>query len=282
MSEVIPKKQLTIAEGFEFSGVGIHTGEKCRVRVSPAPENHGIVFEKNNVDIPAVIQNISNTARCTTIGWASTRLCTIEHFMAACHGLGIDNVHVEVNGGEMPIMDGSALEITQMLRKAGVREQEENKKFLRIQKFIKYRKDDSFIIATPANYFSLSVMVNYNNPHVGLQLVQYDPQKDSFEEKLAPARTFGFKEEVQALLDRQLALGGSLDNALIISDEGYMNEPRFPDEPGRHKCLDVLGDLALSGGNIIGHIFAYKPGHDVNAGFVKVLLDHCGYKYQES
>jgi UDP-3-O-[3-hydroxymyristoyl] N-acetylglucosamine deacetylase len=264
-------KERTIGGSFCISGIGIHSGRQAKVCVSPGRAGGGVVFACNGVEIPAVVENVQKTPRCTRIGKDGCQVSTVEHLLAACMGLGIDTLRVEVDGPEMPILDGSGLALAQNLRRAGIVETGAPAKTLVIDRTIHVAEGESFIIGMPSPGFSMAVMVDYNHPVIGVQGFFYSPDTVDFEKELAPARTFGFKEELEALLERNLALGGSLENALIVEQNGYMNPPRFPDEIVRHKSLDLLGDLALAGTCIRGHVFACRPGHLINSRFSREL-----------
>jgi len=273
------KKQQTIAKAIEFSGLGIHTGKDALVRILPAHADSGVVFKKGGFSIAASVKNVVSTVRSTTLGAEGITVHTVEHLMAALYASGIDNAIIEMEGGdEIPIGDGSALFILSLIKDAGIKELSEEKKAFKIKNLISFRAGKSFIAGYPAGRFSLSVMVDYGDEVIGRQFVQYDPEKMDFFEKIAPARTFAFEEEVKKLREAGFAQGGSLNNALIITKGGYMNQSRFEDEVARHKCLDLIGDLALCGMEILGHIFAYRPGHGINTDFVKKLLTIQDYK----
>ncbi len=214
-----------------------------------------------------------NTLRCTTLGNESIEIATVEHFLAACAGLYIDNLLVELEGLEIPIMDGSSLAFATELKEAGIKKQEKEKEVLQIDKKLSLRIKDSFVVAMPADEFSLTVVVDYNNPAIGFQMAQFDMEKDNFIEKLAPARTFGFKKEIEFLRHQNLALGGSLENALVIDENEYINEPRFNNEVAMHKLLDLLGDLSLCGKDLRGHFFACRGSHALHIAFIKMMLD---------
>lgn len=264
--------QKTIKEPFTLEGIGIHTGSTSRVYVEPGDADQGIVFHKDGAVIPALAQNVIRTVRCTTLGKDGVEVQTVEHFMAACYALGIDSLNVRVEGKELPIMDGSSREMALCLEKAGSRELDGEISRYKIKDTIHVSSGNSFMAGIPCNSFIAACLVDYNHPMVGVQAALFQGDSDDFTKNIAPARTFGFWEEIKDLLEQELARGGTLDNALIIKQDGYMGEPRFPDEVVRHKLLDVIGDLALTGARIEGHIFAYKPSHSINVEFVRKLV----------
>ncbi|MCE1245938.1 MAG: UDP-3-O-acyl-N-acetylglucosamine deacetylase [Firmicutes bacterium] len=269
------KTQKTVNKSFVLEGTGIHTGQKCRMEIHPAPVGTGIVFLKNGVEIKAGVENVVSCTRCTTIGKDGVVVNTIEHLLSACHAFGIDNLKVEASGDEMPIYDGSALPFAKALQDAGISCQGIEKQIAEIRESFFVKDGDSMVLGMPADNFSAACTTDYNHPFAGVQSAFFGDNPDDYIKNVAPARTFGFYEEVKALIERSLALGGSLDNALIIKQDGYMNPPRFPDEIVRHKLLDLIGDLALANACIKGHVYAVKPSHKLNVKFVETMLSKC-------
>lgn len=268
------RKQRTIARPFEMKGMGIHSGKAARLLISPGPEDQGIIFIRDGVKIPASTENILATARCTCLGVGGVTVSTVEHLCAACMGHCVDNLTIEIDQQELPIFDGSGLLFSQKLIEAGFAEQEKEASAIEITGTIMVEECGSYLVGMPSSRFSMTVVVDYNHPVIGVQGFHYSLEEGSFEKELAPARTFGFKEELEALLEKNLALGGSLENALVVEKDGYMNPLRFPDEVVRHKSLDLLGDLALAGMNIKGHVMAFKPGHYINSRFTRELIKY--------
>jgi UDP-3-O-[3-hydroxymyristoyl] N-acetylglucosamine deacetylase len=264
--------QKTIERPAQIRGIGIHTGKGSIISILPAPCDTGIKFKIGSEYIDADVNNVQNTSRCTSIGRKEQSIHTVEHLLAACYCLGLDNLIIEIQGEEVPILDGSSLEFINVLKESGIVSLEKEKKILTIEDKVSYRKDESFVVALPADKLSITTVVDYPNPLIGMQVIVFCPEDENFEEIIAPARTFAFKQEVEQLRKAGLGLGGSLDNVVIIDKENYLNELRFQDEIVRHKCLDLIGDLSLVGAKIKGHIFAYKPGHRTNVEFVKSLL----------
>lgn len=259
-------KQKTISKPFSLSGVGIHSGQETTITLSPAAINSGISFLKVGKKIPALVNEVKNTKRGTTL----QDIAVTEHLLAAAFGLGIDNLQIEVQGDEIPIMDGSALPFVEAFKQAGIVEQAEAKNTLTIDQPIKIIDDKASLEVLPYHGFRVDFMVNFVG--VGEQRLVFDSQKDSFEKELVPARTFGYIDEYEILKEQGLAKGASLENALVLGKDGYINTPRFPDELVRHKILDLIGDLALLGRPLQAEIKADKSGHKLNIELVRRLI----------
>ena len=258
---------------FTFSGVGIHTGKESQVRVEPAYKDNGIVFYKDGARIPVHVDNVVETTRCTCLGKDGVMIHTVEHLLSAANGMGIDNLNVYVEGDEMPILDGSAKYFADKFYEIGLVETDSaQNNIVKIEKPVCLSRGDSYIAGIPSDRFTVSCLVDYHHPVVGVQACHFDGNKSDYRENLAPARTFGFWEEIKGLLERKLAQGGSLDNAVVVKQDGYMNPLRFPDEIVRHKMLDLIGDLTMTAGTLVGHIMAIKPSHSLNIEFVRTLL----------
>jgi UDP-3-O-[3-hydroxymyristoyl] N-acetylglucosamine deacetylase len=219
-----------------------------------------------------LVENVCDTSRCTVLGRNGTMVSTVEHLLAACSGLGITNLLIEMDGAELPILDGSSLEFVKKIKEAGIKEQDCQREVFNVKEYFCHRHDGNFIAISPSDYFSVTTVVEFGNPLIGMQITTFNPGQESFEELIAPARTFAFKEEIEHLLEKGLAKGGTLDNAVVVDNDRYMNQLRFEDEIVRHKCLDLIGDLALMGKEIRGHVFAFKPGHKLNIEFMRELL----------
>ncbi|MCX5750243.1 MAG: UDP-3-O-acyl-N-acetylglucosamine deacetylase [Candidatus Saganbacteria bacterium] len=260
--------QKTIKNCFSFSGIGIHSGNACSMQVLPAKAGTGICFIVTDasppVEIPASPSYIVKKSRETSLAKDDIEIRTVEHFLAAAHGLGIDNLIIEITGRELPTVDGSALPFVEAFQKAGIVVLDYPKKVFMVHSSIAIENDDgeASLIILPFTHFRISCFVDF--PVIGCQFFSFDSEKHSFEKEIAPARTFGYAEEIEALKEKGLAKGASLENALGINKDGYMNPPRFPNEPVRHKILDLFGDLALLNGYIKGHIIAIKSGHKLN------------------
>lgn len=265
MRKALSVLQKTIAKTFIISGIGMHSGKTSKIQVSPAEENCGIVFIKNGEEIKASPENVVDTK----LGTSLSGIKVVEHFLAAAAGLGIDNLKVEVKGEELPILDGSALPYLEAFKKAGMVEQKEEKKFLEIKEKIYLGGEDKSLAVSPYHGFKIIFMVEY--PVVGRQSFVFEGGPESFTKDIAPARTFGYVEKLGEMQTEGLAQGASLENALAITAEGYLNPPRFADEVVRHKILDLIGDLALVGQSIRGEIVAKQSGHELNVELVRWL-----------
>ncbi len=269
-------KQRTIAEPMSFSGVGLHTGSLTTVTFKPAPANTGIVFFRVDLPdrpaIPADIDHVVDVSRGTTIGINGAEVHTVEHAMAAMNGLGIDNLFVEVDADEIPNGDGSALPAMGALIKAGVVEQNAERKYIVVDRPVYYRQDDVTLNVLPSDELKVTLTIAYDHVAIGTQYASFTVTEDTFREQIAPARTFCFLREVKMLQDAGLIQGGSLESAVVIGDEAVLNdELRFPDEMVRHKILDLLGDTYLLGRRLKGHIIGVKCGHEKNVLFSKQI-----------
>ena len=260
-----PVKQKTLLSPCSLSGPAIHSGEVCVIIFRPAPANAGIFFLCQGQKVAALAQNVVNTTRGTSL----SNVSVIEHVLAAVAGLGIDNLEIELSRPEPPVLDGSSLPYVEALKAAGIFEQNAAKAFLVISSPIILSDGAASLEVRPYNGFRVSFMIDF--PVIGKMKFAYEGR---FEE-IAPARTFGWLEEVEGLRRRGLARGASLDNALAIGPEGYVNPPRFPDEPVRHKILDLIGDLSLVGRPLQGELIAVKSGHKLNVELARRLQKLC-------
>jgi UDP-3-O-[3-hydroxymyristoyl] N-acetylglucosamine deacetylase len=259
-------RQRTIGRSFTLSGIGIHSGTPTEIFVSPAIENSGIVFLCSGHKFPALAGQVKETRRGTTVG----EIAITEHFLAAASALGIDNLQVEVRGNELPILDGSALPFVEALENVTIVEQSAEKAFLIIQQPIQLTAGDASLAALPYDGFKVDFMVNFSP--VGEQRLVFELTGDNFKRGIAPARTFGYIEEFELLKEQGLGRGASFDNALVLSQDGFINAPRFPDELVRHKILDLIGDLALLGRPLKAEIKAVRSGHALNVELVRRLI----------
>lgn len=268
--------QLTIQRPVETSGVGLHTAVPCRVRFVPAPADTGIVFRRTDLDnfeIEAHVRNVARVSYATSLMKQGVLLSTTEHVLAALYSSGIDNVYVELDALELPILDGSSKPYIEMLSRAGVRRLRRPRKFLRVVKALELAEGDRRIGIYPANEFRVHCFVDYRHPAVGPQEVEMVVNRESFAHELAPARTFGFMKDFPGMQSMGLIRGGSIENAIVLDERGIMNGPlRFPDEFGRHKALDLIGDLALVGRPLLARIEAHKAGHALHTQLVTRLL----------
>jgi len=266
--------QRTLAEPVTISGTGLHSGDSVKVILHPAEEDVGIVFAANGQRVAGLAANVVETARGTTIGLNGARFRTVEHLMAALHGLGVDNSYVEVQGSEMPALDGSAIPYVDAIGAAGTVELSKRRNMLSLQEPVWVEGKDSFILAVPSNQLKITYIMRYEHPLIGRQTATFILNESSFKQEIAPARTFVVYEELPGLVSQHLAQGGSLANTIVIWRDRLSSDLRFPDELARHKVLDLVGDLALLGGRIAAEILAVKSGHALNVEFVRKLTEH--------
>jgi UDP-3-O-[3-hydroxymyristoyl] N-acetylglucosamine deacetylase len=276
-------KQHTIGQSVGCSGVALHCGLKVALVLRPAPVDHGIRFIRTDIpDCPSIsahYNNVVNTFQATTIGSAGIAVSTIEHLMAALYGCGVDNLLVELSGPEAPIFDGSAAPYVKLIRKASIVEQDGARNYLTIQKPLTVAKGDSFIMATPCDQFQVCYEIDYPHPRVGKQKYSWSLKNGSFGREIAKARTFGFLKDVSRLQKMGLIKGGSLSNAVVFDDHELLNVDgfRYEDECVRHKILDFIGDLALTGLPVLGSFVIRKAGHALHSSFLTELMDGKGY-----
>ena len=269
--------QLTIQRPVEIEGVGLHTAVESHLRLLPAPADTGIVFRRTDLDnfeIQAHVQNVARVSYATSLMKQGVLLSTTEHLLAALYSCGLDNVYVEIDALELPILDGSAQPFIELLERAGRRKLRRRRRYIRIVKPLEFSEGDRRIGIYPCGGFRIHCYVDYKHPAAGPQTVEMTVDPESFSRELAPARTFTFVKELAALQSMGLIRGGSLANAIVMDDQRILNGPlRFPDEFVRHKALDVIGDLALVGRPIQGLIIAHKAGHALHTQLVTRLLE---------
>lgn len=275
-------KQRTLANRVEATGVGLHSGERVRLTMSPAPADSGICFRRTDLTgtqgqairlTPYLINDTRLSS--TVVSEEGVRIGTIEHIMSALAALGIDNVLIELNAPEIPIMDGSSLPFIYLIRDAGIAEQDAPKRFLRVLKPVEYRHEDKYVRLSPYDGFSVRLGIAFDHPVFNQSApFQIDFSRASYIEEIARARTFGFMQEVEMMRSHNLGLGGNLDNAVVIDEEGVLNPEglRYPDEFVRHKILDAIGDLYILGHPIIGAFEGFKSGHALNNALLRQLL----------
>jgi UDP-3-O-[3-hydroxymyristoyl] N-acetylglucosamine deacetylase len=268
--------QTTIAKPVSAEGVGLHTGVYGHIRLVPAPADTGIVFRRVDLDnflIEAQGHNVARVSYATSLMKQGVLLSTTEHLLAAIYSCGIDNVFIEIDSIEVPILDGSAEPFMQMLQEAGTRRLRRKRRFLKILKPLEVVEGDRRIGIYPADEFRVRCYVDFPHPLVGQQEVEMLVSPETFRHLLARARTFCFERDIEPLRSMGLIRGGSLENAIVLTSDGVMNGPlRFPDEFGRHKALDLIGDLALAGLPLLGHVEAHKAGHALHTQLVSRLL----------
>jgi len=266
-------RQHTIRKAVSIEGVGLHSGKVARVTVSPSPADSGIVFKVRSTGerIAARPENVVNSHYATTLGVNGTRIQTVEHFMAAAVGLGIDNIEIEVDGPEIPALDGSAKPFVALLAFAGRVQQSARQRPLAIPCPLRVGSNGRWIHIVPAETLRITYTLDNNHPAIGTQVLSWSPSERSFVEEFAPARTYGFLKDLGLMRKNGLARGGSLDNAIVLGNSGPLNGLRFSDEFVRHKILDLLGDLALLGRPIGAHVIARNGGHALNLELVQAL-----------
>jgi UDP-3-O-[3-hydroxymyristoyl] N-acetylglucosamine deacetylase len=283
MSTQIKPHQYTLRRSVSCRGIGLHTGLTVSMTIKPATENSGICFYRSDLAqkpaIPARMEQIVDTTLATTIGNGREKISTTEHLMAALHGAGIDNATIDIDSHEVPIMDGSAGPFVHLLKQGGLKRQRALRKVLRITKPISFSSGDKSIIIEPYEGFKITGSINFgDNELINEQSYSLDITPERFNNEIAEARTFGFVEQVEELWRNGLALGGSLKNVIaihwdrrtVLNEEGL----RFDDEFIRHKVLDLIGDLALLGGPVLGHVIADRSGHSLHHGLMQKIVDN--------
>ncbi len=272
--------QNTLRCNVYISGVGLHTGKVINMKLKPAPRDSGIAFirtDRGNVEIKAGVESVADTTFATNLASDGVRVGTVEHLLSALAGLSIDNLYVELDGPEIPIMDGSASYFTQKILKEGVIEKQTKRvSCIRVLKPVAVTEGPRQIAIFPYEGMRITSSINYNHPMFGAQKMSVDITESNFVKEIASARTFGFLKDVKMLRSRGLAKGGSLDNAIVVGKDGVLNEGelRFENEFVRHKILDTLGDFSLMGRIIYGHIIANRTGHTLNIKLLRKLLTH--------
>lgn len=271
--------QTTIARPTAISGIGLHTGQRINMTLRPADAGVGIVFHRkfdnHTVTIQAASENVVDTRMATVLGKGDVRVSTVEHLLSALSAYGVDNLHIDIDGPEVPIMDGSAAPFASIIEEAGQRRHPQSRKFLAIRKPVSVIDGEKRVSIIPSRFFRITFDIAFQHPCIALQQRSVKVTSTGFRRDLAPARTFGFLRDVEMLKEAGLARGGSLENAIVVDDERILNPEglRFQDEFVRHKILDAIGDLSLIGYPILGHVRAFKAGHDVNHQLVQKLLD---------
>ncbi|MEQ2026564.1 UDP-3-O-acyl-N-acetylglucosamine deacetylase [Xenorhabdus szentirmaii] len=274
-------KQRTLKRIVQATGVGLHTGKKVTLTMRPAPANTGVIYRRTDlnppVDFPADAKSVRDTMLCTClVNEQNVRISTVEHLNAALAGLGIDNIIIDVDAPEIPIMDGSAAPFVFLLLDAGIEELNTAKKFVRIKDTVRVEDGDKWAELSPYHGFSLDFTIDFNHPAIDSSTQRYclDFSADSFVRQISRARTFGFMRDIEYLQSKGLCLGGSFDCAIVVDDYRVLNEDglRFADEFVRHKMLDAIGDLFMCGYNIIGAFTAFKSGHALNNKLLQAVL----------
>jgi UDP-3-O-[3-hydroxymyristoyl] N-acetylglucosamine deacetylase len=270
------RRQTTIRREVTRQGIGLHSGARVSLRLRPAQANQGVCFVRTDlghVTIPASHAFLDRCQHATTLRRDDVTVETVEHLLSALYGAGIDNVIAEVDAPELPILDGSAVSFLELLREAGRRELADRQLFLQVQSPVGIVDQGKEIVVVPADHFAVSYYIDFPHPAIGRQERTVAVDAQSYEKEISAARTFTFVHEVDALRRMGLALGGSLTNAVVLDDRRLLNSTlRFPDEFVRHKLLDLIGDLCLLGRPLLGHVMAFKAGHDLHGRLVSRLM----------
>jgi UDP-3-O-[3-hydroxymyristoyl] N-acetylglucosamine deacetylase len=265
----------TLKRGVGCTGIGLHSGRPVRLDLKPAPAEHGIVFRRTDarVDIRATVGNLGRLDHATTLTADGVSVETVEHVLSALHALGVDDALVEVDGPEIPVMDGSAAPFVILIHEAGLRPHKASRHYLKVLRPVEVVRGGKWARLSPHDHLRVSYTIGFDHPLLRHQSASFRVTADIYAEAIAPARTFGFLREVEMLRKSGLARGGSLDNAIVIGETGVLNQKlRFEDEFVRHKILDAIGDLALLGHPVVGHLEAHKAGHAVHAALAEKLL----------
>jgi UDP-3-O-[3-hydroxymyristoyl] N-acetylglucosamine deacetylase len=265
----------TLKKAVGCTGIGLHTGKPVRLELNPAPAGTGILFRRADLDvlIPASLACLDRLDHATTLSRDGASIDTVEHLLSALFALGVDDATIDVDGPEVPVLDGSAAPFVILIHEAGLRPLPANREYLRILAPVEVVRGGKWARFTPAEHFRVSYTIGFDHPLLRHQTASFRISPDSFAEQIAPARTFGFLREVETLRRNGLALGGSLENAVVIGETGVLNNKlRFEDEFVRHKILDAIGDLSLLGHPIVGHLEAAKAGHALHAALCQKLL----------
>lgn len=280
-------REQTIADSFEFSGIGLHTGEHATVRIFPAPAGKGIVFRRvdlDNFELRADVVSVARVAYATTLMSHGVWISTVEHLLSALYGVGIDNAYVELDNFEVPILDGSALPYVEAIARVGIVKQKRARRYIRITREFVLKEGDKTLGIYPSDTFSVRYDIDFSHPLIGKQHLDVELNGTNYASFIAPARTFGFYHEVEKLQASGLVRGGSLENAIVLTDTGMLNDTslRFPDEFVRHKTLDLLGDFALIGQPVLGRLMAYRAGHALHTRFAAELLESTSHWTMDS
>jgi UDP-3-O-[3-hydroxymyristoyl] N-acetylglucosamine deacetylase len=269
--------QRTLRRSVSCAGIGLHSGKKVTLSMRPAAAGTGIQFRRadlGGLEVPATVQHVGGIHYATGLTRDAVHIDTVEHLLSALVSLGIDNVLIELNSPEVPIMDGSAAPFVYLIQEAGVKTQSASRKYLKVLRPITMTRGDKRIALYPSDHFKVTYSIAFDHPLLRHQSRTIRMSEDAFVDDIAPARTFTFLKEVEMLRQQGLALGGSLENAIVVGDTGILNNAlRFDDEFVRHKILDVIGDLALVGHPVIGHLVAHRGGHALHTAFAAQVLE---------
>ena len=271
-------REQTLKGPIEFSGVGLHTGQPASMRILPAPAGKGIVFRRldlDNFELKADVGSVERVAYATTLMSRGVWISTVEHLLSALYALGVDNAVIELDNFEVPILDGSALPYAEAIQQTGIVQLQTPRSYIRIEKPFVLKDNNKSIAIYPSDSLSLEYEIGFPHPLIGHQKLEVKINAENYRTLIAPARTFGFYHEVEALQAAGLVRGGSLENAIVLTETGMLNETslRYPDEFVRHKILDLLGDFALMGQQVLGRLTANRAGHALHTRFVAALLE---------
>ncbi len=269
--------QRSLSGSIETSGIGLHTGVNVNLSLKPAPANTGYVFVRTDLDdfeIPASVEYISHCSYATTLVRNGVLLSTCEHLLSALRGTGVDNCFIELDNIEVPILDGSSEGWVELIERVGIGDQDEPRHYLRVLEKVDFVQDDRKMSIEPSEKFEIECVIDFKHPFINRQSLLFELGNGSFGREIASARTFGFTNEIEMMRRANLALGGSLDNAIVLTPDGMLNETplRFCDEFVRHKILDIIGDVALLGMPVLGKITAERSGHAIHASLMSKLL----------
>jgi UDP-3-O-[3-hydroxymyristoyl] N-acetylglucosamine deacetylase len=269
-------QEQTIRQEAACSGIGLHSGVPVNMRIVPAPAGTGIVFRRTDLDgfqIEANSRNVAKVSYATSLMKKGVLISTTEHLLSACVGVGLDNAIIELDNLELPLLDGSAQPFVEMILKAGLRKQRRPRTYYRIRRDLELHEGDKFIGVYPGPGYSVSYAIDFPHPLIGKEVFEVELSDDHFRSEIAAARTFGFKHQEQQMKNQGLIRGASMDNVIVLTEDGVLNGPlRFEDEFVRHKVLDLIGDLALLGRRIIGRVVANRAGHAMHTALVSRLL----------
>jgi UDP-3-O-[3-hydroxymyristoyl] N-acetylglucosamine deacetylase len=267
----------TVARPVSVTGVGLHHGVPVSIRIRPAPPGTGIVFLRTDLEnfaLPALWEHVARVSYATSLMRQGVLISTTEHLLSVLYSFGIDNAWIEIDNLEVPILDGSGAPFIELIREAGVQVQRRKRRYLRVRRPVTHEHGDKRITILPADNFSLHCDIFFPHPLVGRQVMEIDLTPENYATEIAPARTFGFEHELDAMRDMGLIRGASLENAVCFAPDGVRNEGglRFPDEPCRHKILDLIGDFALIGRPLLGRVIAERAGHAMHAALVNRIM----------
>ena len=269
--------QKTLEQAVSCMGIGLHSGQKVQMRLCPAAANTGIIFKRLDMGgraVSACLRNVADVFYATSLKDGDVEVQTVEHLLAALSAMGIDNAIIELDGKEVPILDGSAAPVIFLIKEAGIRTLAAKRRYIAIREPIKVEADGKWITVLPSDHLTIDYTVDFDHTVISKQSIRFRFSRDEFIRELAPARTFGFLSEIRQLLAMGLAKGGCLDNAIVVNDHRILNPYlRFEDEFVRHKALDLLGDLSLLGGPLLGHVIAYRAGHSLHTALVGAILE---------